>query len=108
MKKYLKEIIIMLIQLIMFYIFPCFAGPTDAMGMVVVIILATFILSMVIGCISKEKIKYIYPIATSILFIPSVFIHYNESALIHAVWYLVISSIGLLIGSVIYKLTSKK
>ena len=31
MKKYLKEIIIILIQLFMFYIFPMFAGPTDAM-----------------------------------------------------------------------------
>lgn len=108
MKKYLKEIIIILIQLIVFYVYPCYAIKIDPMGMVIIIILATFILSMVIGCISKEKVKYIYPIATSILFIPSVFIHYNESALIHSVWYLGVSSIGLLIGSVIYKLTSKK
>ena len=31
MKKFIKEIIITLIQLFMFYIFPLFAGPTDAM-----------------------------------------------------------------------------
>ena len=29
MKKYLKEILILLIQLFMFYVFPLFAGPTD-------------------------------------------------------------------------------
>ena len=41
MKKYLKEILILLIQLFMFYVFPLFAGPTDVMGMIVLLILAT-------------------------------------------------------------------
>ncbi len=107
MKKHLKEIIVLFLQLFMFYIFPLFAGPTDAMGMVLLIIIATFLLSIIIGSISKEKIKYLYRIITAVLFIPSVFIHYNESALIHSVWYLVISTGGLLIGTVIYKLIEK-
>lgn len=107
MKKYLKEIIILLIQLFMFYIFPLFAGPTDAMGMVLLILIVTFILSIIIASVSKEKWKYFYPIVISVLFIPSVFIYYNDSALIHAVWYLVDSSVGLLIGTSIYKITNK-
>ena len=45
MKKYLKEILILLIQLFMFYVFPLFAGPTDVMGMIVLLILATLLLS---------------------------------------------------------------
>ena len=98
MKRYVKEMIILLCQLFMFYIFPLFAGPTDAMGMVVMIILATLFLSFIIGIISNNKIKYLYPIITSVTFVPSVFIYYNESALIHSVWYLVVSSIGLLAG----------
>lgn len=98
MKKYIKEIIILAIQLFMFYIFPLFAGPTDAMEMVVLILLSTFILSIIIGAISKEKIKYLYPLIIAILFIPSVFIHYNESALVHAIWYFVDALIGLIIG----------
>ena len=56
MKKHLKEIIIFLLQSFMFYIFPLFAGPTDAMGMVLLIIITTFILSILIGILSKEKI----------------------------------------------------
>ena len=107
MKRYLKEIIIFMLQLFMFYIFPLFAGPTDAMGMVLLIILSTLLLSIIIGSISKEKIKYLYPIIVAILFIPSVFIFYNESALIHSIWYLVVSSIGLLVGTIIYKLTHR-
>ena len=39
MKKYLKEILILLIQLFMFYVFPLFAGPTDVMGMIVLLFL---------------------------------------------------------------------
>ena len=98
MKKYIKEIIILLIQLFMFYIFPLFAGPTDAMGMVFIIIVTTFILSIILGVISKSNLKYLYPIITSIIFIPSVFIYYNESALIHSIWYLIDSFIGIIIG----------
>ena len=48
MKKYLKEILILLIQLFMFYVFPLFAGPTDVMGMIVLLILATLLLSILI------------------------------------------------------------
>ena len=108
MKKYLKEIIILLIQLFMFYIFPLFAGPTDAMGMVILILLSTLLLSVLIGSISNLKIKYLYSIFVSMLFIPSVFIYYNDSALIHSVWYFVVASIGLLIGKIIHKLIYRK
>jgi len=104
MRFYIKEIIVMLLQLFMFYVFPLFAGPTDAIGMVVLIILATLLLSAVIGLISDKKMKYLYPIITAILFVPSVFIYYNETALIHSVWYLVVSSVGMIIGAILRKL----
>ena len=108
MKKYIKESLILLIQLVMFYVSPLFAGPIDAMGMVLSILMSTLLLSLVIGIISNSKIKYLYPVVTAIVFIPSVFIYYNESALIHSVWYLVVSAIGLLIGAGINKLINKK
>ena len=104
MKKYLKEIIILVIQLLMFYIYPLFVGPIDPMAMVLFIWISTIILGIIIAIISNNKIKYLYSIIISILFIPSVFIHYNESALIHSLWYLISSTIGLLIGSFIYRL----
>ena len=108
MKKYLKEILILLIQLFMFYVFPLFAGPTDVMGMIVLLILATLLLSILIGSISNLKVKYFYPIIIAITFVPSVFIYYNETALIHSLWYLAVSSFGLIIGMVIHKLILKK
>lgn len=107
MKRYIKEIIVLIIQLFMFYIYPLFMGPTDAIAMVLLILLATFILSLIIGGFSKEKIKYLYPIIISILFIPSVFIYYNESALVHSLWYLVDGYIGLAIGMLIKRIVRK-
>ena len=77
------------------------------MGLVVLLIVGTFILSIIISSISKEKVKYFYPLVVSILFIPSIFIYYNETALIHIVWYFVDSLIGLVMGTIIYKLTNK-
>ena len=100
-KRYLKEIVVLLIQLFMFYIFPLFAGPTDAMGMVILILLATILLSFILGVISKVKIKYLYPFSVAIMFIPSVFVYYNESALVHSLWYFVVSIVGLWVGIII-------
>ena len=99
MKKYLKEIVILSIQLIMFYIFPLFMYLYEPIGTVMLILLVTLILSILLSIISKNKIKYLYPFIISVLFIPSIFIYYNESALIHSIWYLVVSTIGLLIGT---------
>ena len=108
MKKYFKEIAILIAQLLMFYVFPLTAGPTDAMGMVFLIIVATFVLAIIMGSVSKKKAKYAYPLLVSVLFIPSVFIYYNDTALIHSIWYLVISSVGLLIGALMQYFFSRK
>lgn len=104
MKKYAKELLVLLIQLFMFYIFPLFAGPTDAIGMVFLIILVTFLLSIIIGSISDKEIKYLYPVMAAISFIPSVFIYYNETAMVHFGWYLIVSMVGLFIGVLVRKL----
>ena len=103
MKKYLKEIIVLIIQIIMFYLFPLTAGPTDMMGLVLILLFTTLILSIIIVTISNNKIKYLYPIVVAIIFIPSIFIYYNDSALIHSIWYLVTSLIGLIIGTILNK-----
>lgn len=107
MKRYIKEIAVLAAQLLLFYLFPLFARPEDAMGMVLAIILGTFALSVVVGGISGERIKYLYPAAAAALFVPSVYIYYNESALVHSLWYLLVSAAGLAVGILIRKLTRK-
>ena len=100
MKKYLSFVILVLIQMLVFYITPLFAGPTDMMGLIVLIIFFTFIISILMG-IYKYKVKYIFPIIVAAAFIPSVFIYYNESAIVHALWYFSVSVVGILFGSFI-------
>lgn len=104
MKKIKLEYLIILFNILIFYIIPLFSGPADVMGMIVLMILLTFILSIICAFISKSNIKYLYPIIISILFIPTVYIYYNDSALIHSLWYLVVSIIGLLVGTIIKKI----
>jgi len=50
------------------------------------------------GC-SRSAVKWAYPAVCAVLFLPTVPIYYNSSALIHAVWYLVLAAVGLAIGS---------
>lgn len=95
MKRYVKEIVILALQLVMFYIFPLTCGPTDAMGMVFLILLATLVLGVVMGGISDKIVKFSYPGIVALLFVPSIPIYYNSSAAVHALWYLVASAIGL-------------
>lgn len=108
MKKYLKEIIILVIQLLTFYILPLSAGPTDTMGLIVLIILITFNISLLLGILSNNNIKYIYPLVITILFIPTIFIYYNDSALVHSLWYFIISLFAIIVGSAIKKVLIKK
>ena len=108
MKRYIAEIVIFCIQLFMFYISPLFAGPTDGMGMVVLILFATLILSILLGCISKNRIKYVYPAAVAAAFLPSAFLHYNGTAFVQAVWYFVIAAVGMLLGTIIFKALHRK
>lgn len=107
MKKYIKEIVVLILQILVFYVSPLFASTTDAIGMVFLIVIITFVLSIILGIVSNEKVKIFYPIIVAILFVPSIFIYYNDSALIHSIWYLIISSIGLMLGTAIQK-TFKK
>ena len=106
--RYIKEIIILVIQMFMFYIFPLFMYLYEPIGTVMMILMITFALSVLLSIISKNKIKYLYPIIISLLFIPSVFIYYNESALIHSIWYLVTSIVGIILGEIIYKIRYRK
>ena len=46
-------------QLLMFYVFPLTAGPTDAMGMVFLIIVATFVLAIIMGSVSTVSYTHL-------------------------------------------------
>ena len=108
MKKYEKELILLALQVFMFYIFPLFAGPTDVMGMVFILIVSTFAIGYFAGMLSRLEWKWVWPAVVSLLFLPTIPIYYNFTALVHATWYLVISAAGMLLGWLIRKLFKMK
>jgi len=101
MKNNFEEILIFVVQLLVFYFFPIFAVNEDTLGMLVIVLLATFMLSLGMGGISKNKIKYYYPIIISILFVPAIYIYNNEFQLSHSLWCLLSSILGIIIGHII-------
>ena len=104
MKKFWKEFLILALQIFLFYIFPLFAGPTDTMGMVFVILVGTFALGYFFGLVSRWKWKWCWPTVAAMLFAPTIFLYYNVAAYIHILWYLVLSAAGMLLGVLIRKL----
>ena len=71
MKKYRKELVITAIQAVMFYLFPLTAGPTDMMGLVVVLLFSSFLLSLLLGALSRTPFKYAFPSTTMPLPFPT-------------------------------------
>ena len=100
-KRYKRELIVLLVQILLFYILPLFAGPTDMMGVIVLLLVSSFVLGIVVGYISKDRMKFAYPVAVGMVFLPSVLIYYNSTATIHSVWYFMISDVGLLFGMIL-------
>ena len=69
MRKHIIGAAAILMQLIVFYLVPLFAGAADAMGMVSMMLLATFALSAVLGAASKTWTKYMHPIIAALAWI---------------------------------------
>lgn len=107
MKKYIKEMAAVIMQLLVFYGMPLLAGSMDAIGMVFLMLVITLFISLLLGLVSKSKIKFLYPAVTAILFAPSIMIYYNESASVHMLWYFVDSLIGVLAGVILKKYLKK-
>lgn len=101
MRKYWQQLAIAAAQIFMFYLFPLLAKPLGAMGTVLVMLLAAFVLAMLAGRKMPGKVKILYPVFVAVLFVPSVFLYYNESALVQAAWYLVTASAGVLAGTLL-------
>lgn len=107
MKKHTRELIFLLLQAAAFYLFPPFSLSFGPMGRVLMLLIFTFLLSVLMGLFSASGLKYLFPAAAALLFLPSVFLYYNESALVHALWYFVISCAGLLPASLARRLIRK-
>lgn len=85
-----------------FYLFPRLINDTGAamLMLLCVIPLIAFICSVIYGI--RQGFDYLLPITATILFFPTVFIYYNESAWVYAIIYGIVTLAGNGIGRVFY------
>lgn len=100
--RYVKEIIIVILQIFLFFKAPTMVFEEHKVQMIILVAALTVILSFIIGLISSEKMKFYYPLIVAILFIISIFTDYGLSSFLLALAYLGISTIGMLLGAGIH------
>lgn len=97
-------VIFFIVQLAIYYGVPLTAGPGDDMGVIFFAVIATFINSISMGFI-KNKLKFLVPVLTAILFVPTGFIEFKnvapfdgEELALYTFVFLVLSLSGMLLG----------
>lgn len=106
MKKIILEILLVLMQLITLYVLPVIADATDVMGLVIINIVVSFIISFIYILFSKYHFKYIYPVIILIFSLPTIFI-FDNVCLLYIIYYFISSVIAEVIGLIMIKYIRK-
>ncbi len=104
MDKIQKEkLFIYVLYLILYLVVPIIIRDTGSAIIILLCIhpLITFLISSIYGY--RYSFDFLYPISVGILFIPSIYIYYNESAWIYVFGYLCLAFIGEAFGFAIRK-----
>ncbi len=100
MKKYLKEIIIASIELALLYLFPLIPmGNKDAH--IILIMALTLILGIIGIAISNKKIKFLFPVFTTVLLIPTMFMYYEPRVYGNIFWMFLFATLAVIIGELL-------
>lgn len=102
MKADLKMIPYLLVNVAAFYLLPMIIQDTGSAMAVLLFALPflCFLTSIVFGI--KNRFNWVYPLVVALLFAPTIFIFYNESAVVYIAAYGVIALAGNLIGKIFY------
>ncbi len=103
MGKYKKELAAAAVQLAIFWLVPLLfslsRGKGGAIFMVQLMLIGTIALSAFLCAGSENKAKYLFPVFAAVMFLPTVPVYYNSTALIHSLWYFIASWIGVGMGA---------
>ncbi len=100
MKKYLKEIIIAIIEIAFLYLFPLIPmGNRDAH--IILLLVITLVVGIVGVAISDKKIKFLFPIFATIMVVPTMFMYYEPRVYGNIFWMFVFSTLAVIIGEVL-------
>ena len=100
MKKYLKELIIAGIELALIFLFPLIPmGNKDAH--IILIMALTLIIGIIGIAISDKKIKFLFPVFTTILVVPTMFMYYEPRVYGNIFWMFMFSLLAVIIGEIL-------
>ena len=100
MKKYLKELIIAGIEIAFLYLFPLIPmGNRDAH--IILLLVITLIVGIVGVAISDKKIKFLFPVFSTIMVVPTMFMYYEPRVYGNIFWMLVFSTLAVIIGELL-------
>ncbi|MBO5857653.1 MAG: hypothetical protein J6Q87_05345 [Clostridia bacterium] len=100
MKKYLKELIISIFEIAFLYLFPLIPmGNKDAH--IILLMVITLIIGIVGVAISDKKIKFLFPILTTIMVVPTMFMYYEPRVYGNIFWMFVFSFLAVIIGELL-------
>ena len=106
MKKIREMSVYLIVITLAFYVLPAFINDTGT-GIFFLLILTPiicFVTSIIYGI--RHSFNLIFLLIIMILFIPTIFIFYNESAAVYVLIYGIIAAIGNLLGSLIKKMSN--
>jgi len=106
MKKIREMSVYLIVITLAFYVLPAFINDTGT-GIFFLIILTPiicFVTSIIYGI--RHSFNLIFLLIIMALFIPTIFIFYNESAAVYVLIYGIIAAIGNLLGSLIKKMSN--
>lgn len=101
--KWISLVPYIIVLAVDFYLLPCLINDTGiAMLMILCVMpLIAFICSVIYGI--RQGFGGLLPIVAAILFAPTIFIYYNESAWIYVIIYGFVTLIGNGVGRIFYK-----
>ena len=100
MKKYLKELIIAGIETAFLFLFPVIPmGNKDAH--IILLLVITLIIGIVGVAISDKKIKFLFPVFSTIMVVPTMFIYYEPRVYGNIFWMFVFSALATIIGELL-------
>ena len=106
MKKIKNQFAYLLIIALTFYGLPLIDRESGMLILLILFPLVCFLVALVYGV--KQSFSLVYSILVMVLFIPTIFIFYNETANFYIGVYGVISIVGNLLGSFIRKIDNRK
>lgn len=107
MKKYLRILPFLAVTAADFWLVPLLMNETNVMLLVLCVMpFVCFVTSYVCGLVCS--FQPVYLLGVELLFLPTVWLYYNESAMIYLLVYAVIAALGCGIGALMKRFFDRK